>query len=276
MKIATATAILATVITATEGKKEDRTPNDWRSKDGDPHAAVWGSNGWESDGWGNQNDWGSNGWGDQNDWGTRSWGDDKGKGKSTGSWEGHSGKGKGQEPRTGKGSWGDSDCHYKTFYIDISSTLDSQRYSSGGITTTYDNYKAYKSSNMVGSALYDGVLSYQRSEVSKNSCQGTIMLGIDGVGPVYKNQIYVSTACNPEIDKADSAGYITDGGITGGLGYYASATGTMTYQVMNANAAKLKYWICVPYVVEQQWWGGSSSSWGEPSWDSWGEPSWGP
>jgi hypothetical protein len=276
MKIATVAAILATVITTTEGKKS-KTSGDWRSKDGDPHAAKWGSKGWGSNGWRDDDDWW--GWPDKDDWWSSDnddwWGwsgksgksssGDWGKGNSWG-WSGKSGKSSSGDWGKGKGSWDSAFyCKYKTCYIDVSKNglLDGEGSNDGGIRTTYDNYALYKSISNVGSDFYDGVVSYQRVTTGKNSCQGHVILGVNGVGPIYKDQIYVTTTCDPDNGNM----FITDGGITGGLGYYALATGTMTFIASGDLVGKLKYWYCLPYGVERSWWGGSS--WGD-SWDSWG------
>jgi len=234
MKIAIATTVLAKAVATTEGKKA-KTSGDYRSMDGDRFAAKWVSSS-------------SNGWsGEDDDWNS-SWSSKSGKGGKSGS---------------GGGSF---ECQYKTFYIDINSSdiLDDPKTSGGGIAVTYTNFKVYKESKDVGNTSYDGVLAYQRVEPSNNSCQGQIMLGVGGGGPVYKDQIYVSLMCDPTIDDTSDSGYITDGGITGGIGSYAMATGTMSYETSSSSVGKVKLWYCLPYGARESW----GSSWGDDD-DSW-------
>eukprot|EP00985_Skeletonema_marinoi_P035205 scaffold45941_cov124-Skeletonema_marinoi.AAC.1 len=278
MKTATAISILATVITTSEGKKSKTSNDFYNSKDGDRFAAKWEPS--HDDWWGtpsppapSHDDW----WGEpRNDdwWGAPNHDDDddddwwapsssspdewwrsgakprrgyssKSSKSSNGhdSWNGWSGKGN-KLSSSNSGSSG-FHCKHKTIYIDLDedNILDDVEVG-GRFTNSYVNYRAYKSSDDVGNNSYDGIFAYRRESVSDFSCQGQAMLGLDG-GPIFKDQIYISTMCDPGIDDPLNSEFITDGGITGGFGDYASATGTMKYE-KSGGTGKLKFWICLP------------------------------
>lgn len=226
MKIATAISVFSTLIATSEGKKSKTSNDFYNSKDGDRFAARWGSD----------DDWNSN---------SNSWSSGK-SGKSGSS-----------------GGSGGFDCSSKTFYLDLEQNEILDDVSDGGkFESFYTNYKVFKSSNDVGDNNFDGVFSFTRISVSDFSCQGQGMLGL-GDDPNFKDQIYFSTMCDPTETAADRQGFITEegGGITGGFGYYAGATGTVTYST-SGDTGTLKFWICIPDGVKR-WgsWGSSSSSW---------------
>ncbi len=229
MKIATAITILVTVTTS-EGKKSKTSNDYYNSKDGDRFAARWG----QDDDWRSSSD------------------DDWGRGSS--SWNSKAGK--------GSKSGGDSafHCYSKTYYIDLDEAMDELR-TQNGISDAYVDYKVYKKSSDVGNSNYDGVFAFTKQYAGEFSCQGKGMLGLDG-GPIFKDQIYFNTMCDPDEEDPTESAFITDGGITGGYGKYASATGTVEYEVDNLTG-ELKFWICLPNGTTKRWgssWA-SSSSW---------------
>mmetsp|Transcript_17080 Transcript_17080/g.25742 ORF Transcript_17080/g.25742 Transcript_17080/m.25742 type:complete len:273 (+) Transcript_17080:105-923(+) len=272
MKTATAISILATVITTSEGKKSKTSNDFYNSKDGDRFAAKWEPS--HDDWWGgapsHDDRWG--GHDDHDDWWAPSSSshDEWWAPSSHDEWRGSSAKPRsGWNSKSSKSSnewWGSSakpsngwssksskssgssgfHCKHKTFYIDLDpdEILDDVEVGSNKFTNSYTNYRAYKSSSDVGNNSYDGIFAYRKEHVSDFSCQGQGMLGLDG-GPIFKDQIYVSTMCDPFIDEPENSGFITDGGITGGFGDYASATGTMKYE-KSGGTGKLKFWICLP------------------------------
>ena len=232
MKIATAVSIVATLVTTSEGKKSKTSNDFYHSKDGDRFAARWG---------GDDDDWSSH----DDDW-SKSWSGKSGKSGSKGS----------------KGSGG-FDCSSKTFYLDINSNDILEDVSDNGkFDAFYTEYAVYKKSSDVGDNSFDGVLSFTRTSVSDFSCQGQGMLGL-GSDPNFKDQIYFSTMCDPRETDATQAEFITatGGGVTGGFGYYAGATGTVTYST-SGDTGMLKFWYCIPSGV-QRWgsWDSSESSW---------------
>ncbi len=237
MKIATAIAILATVITSSEGKKSKTSNDYYHSKDGDRFAEKWGSSS-SSD---SSNDW----------------------------WSGKSGKsGSGRYSKGGKSGHGSSafHCSSETFYLDVDNLLDEDTRSQNGFDDHYADYKVYKESSEVsdssGDTSYDGVFAYKTQFISNFSCQGIGMLGLGG-GPKFDDQIYFNTMCDPKDEDSGSDGFITPGGITGGFGRYRGATGTVEYDV-SGNTGKLKFWICLPNGLRQSsesnWESSSSSS----------------
>jgi len=217
------------------------------------HDEWWGSSAKPRSGWNSKSS--KSGWNSKSSksgWSSKS-------SKPSGSWNGWSGKGDGWSGSSG------FHCKHKTFYIDLDDILDDNESGSNKFTNSYHNYRAYKSSSDVGNNSYDGIFAYRREHVSELSCQGQGMLGLDG-GPIFKDQIYVSTMCDPFIDEPENSGFITDGGITGGFGDYASATGTMKYE-KSGGTGKLKFWICLPYGTK---WGSSGGDWeSSSSHDGW-------
>jgi hypothetical protein len=247
MKLGTAGAILVTVITTTEGKKS-KTGD---SKDGayKPGSTSWGDD-WKKD----NDDWSlDDDWRPSDSW---KWSSSGKTGKSGSDWWGSGKSGKSGSSRDGQSPFF---CEYKTFFLDLDDILDDPKSTEGGITTTYTNFKVYKDSSSVGDKDYDGVFSFQRTRVSDSSCQGQAMLGING-RPIFTDQLYASTMCDPMEDDPEKSGYITDGGITGGFGSFAGATGTMVYDISSDNIGKLKFWFCLPNGLKNSW-GSSSDSW---------------
>lgn len=231
MKIATVVTILATAATS-EGKKSKTSNDYYNSKDGDRFAARWG----QDDDWRSSSD---DHWSKGSQWSSSK----AGKGSKSG----------------GNSAF---HCYSKTFYIDLDLDLDDEKRSQSGITDHYVDYKVYMKSSEVGDSSYDGVFAFSKQYAGEFSCQGTGMLGLDG-GPIFKDMIYFNTMCNPEEDDPSNSGFITDGGITGGYGKYASATGTVEYETSGL-IGELKFWICLPNDTEKRWgssWEASSSSW---------------
>lgn len=233
MKIATLITILATATTS-EGKKS-KTSNDWyHSKDGDRFAARWGYD----------DDWRSSS--DDDRWGRGS------------SWR-NSKSDKGGKSGSGNSAF---HCHSKTYYIDLDDVLDDELRTQSGIRDAYVDYKVYTKSSEVGNSAYDGVFAFSKQYAGTFSCQGTGMLGLDG-GPIFEDMIYFNTMCDPDEEDPTSSSFITDGGISGGYGKYASATGTVEYETSGLTG-ELKFWICLPNGMEKRWgssWEKSSSSW---------------
>ena len=214
MKIATAGVILATVASSTEGKKSKTSNDFYNSKDGDRFAARYASSSSSSSS-------------DSDYW----W-------RGSSSWSGKAGKG----GKSGSGS-GSNSCRLRTYYLDLDDILDDVDTKVNKIDMTYTNYKVYKDEDDVGNSVYDGVLSLSRKFVSEFSCQAQGMLGLDG-GPIFEDQIYFSSMCNPDENDPTQSGFITSGGITGGFGYYLGATGDVEYET-SGDVGELKLWICL-------------------------------
>ena len=260
MKIATAGAIIAaTVVTTAEGKKA-KTQDSKDSRDGvwgDPHAEKWSShNSWskdDDDWWApHDDDWRSHDSWDKPKW---SWSNSgkSGKSGSSSSWwgSGKSGKSGSLNLRNGDGAFY---CKSKTIFLDLDNIVNEEDFNNGKVRTTYTTFDAYKSSSLSGSS--DGLFSFKRVE-DTYSCQGSAMLGLDGNFKNPKNQIYASTVCDPDEEDPTDEGYITPGGITGGFGDFAGATGIMEYDV-SGDVGKVKFYFCLPIGLK----------WGS-SWDSW-------
>jgi hypothetical protein len=245
MKIATAGAIIAATVVTTAEAKKSKTQDSKDSRDGvwgDPHAEKWSShNSWSKD----DDDWwapSDDDWRSHDSWDKPKWSNRRsGKGGKSGS----------LEIRDGGGAF---DCKSKTIYLDLDNIVNEEDFKNGEVRTTYTTFDAYKSSSLSGSS--DGRFSFKRVEDSF-SCQGSAMLGLDG-NP--QNQIYASTVCDPEEEDPTDEKYITPGGITGGFGDFAGATGIMEYDV-SGDVGKVKFYFCLPIGLK---WG----SWGS-SWDSW-------
>mmetsp|Transcript_3841 Transcript_3841/g.5598 ORF Transcript_3841/g.5598 Transcript_3841/m.5598 type:complete len:236 (-) Transcript_3841:89-796(-) len=231
MKIATVTTILATSILATSEGKKSKTSNDYyNSKDGDRFAARWG----------HDDDWRGDDH-DDDEWYRGSWKYSK------------SAKSSGKSGKSGSSAF---HCYSKTYYIDLDDLLDDEERNQNGITDHYADYRVYTKSSEVGDAAYDGVFAYSKQFAGEFSCQGTGMLGLDEERPPFDDMIYFNTICNPDEDDPTENGFVTGGGITGGYGKYASATGTVEYDT-SGSTGELKFWICLPNGTEKRW----GSSW---------------